>query len=317
MKEFWVENEHINLNLTSLAQKTISADCEIFSASSSNGIYTRSTFINQVITNYDYKYGDNDDGDFPLDKNLIRLKERGSYFKMRLNKDAIDKLTKLGSDSSFLNKHDFHSCPQYIKCVLEAYARLPFIQREELILKNRIIEPIKNALARKQMLSIKYKGKNKDKDEELKVSPIRIVPAKEGTFQYLIAMKDNSVIPLRLSRIQWVKPLRHEHAIDISDDINKQIIDSLAEYGPTFIKEPVVKIKVKFTDNGLASYKYSVIHRPMHVAVEANNVYVFKCSEMQAKYFFFRFVGDATILEPASLRDEFKKLYESGLKNYN
>lgn len=298
MKEFWIENEHINLNLTSLAQKTIESDCVIFAASSSSTI-TKSTLINKVITDY------NDD--FPLDENLIGLKDYESYFKMRLNKQSLDKLDSLGSDSSFTYAQHY-SCTQYIKCLLETYARLPFIQRESLILKEGTIEPIKNALAREQMLSIVYKN------EKINVSPIGIVPAKEGTFQYLIAMQDASVISIRLSRIQSIKPFGH--AVPISNEIKKQTTEALAEYGPTFIKEPVITIKVKFTDDGLKSYEYSVIHRPMHVAIEDNNIYVFRCSEMQAIYFFFRFAGTAEILEPISLRNKFKELYQSGLNNY-
>lgn len=54
----------------------------------------------------------------------------------------------------------------------------------------------------------------------------------------------------------------------------------------------------------------------MHIAIEDNNVFVFQCSETQALYFFFRFAGDAEILEPLSLRNKMRDLYQAGLDNY-
>ena len=298
MKEYWLENEHINLNLTQLAQKIIESDCKIFSASS-NSRLTLSTLINRVLADYE--------NDFELNEDLIKQKEYGSYFKFRLSNSAFNKLNEIGAQSDFYFAK-VYSAPQYIKCVMETYARIPFIDREKILLKETTIERIKNAIARNLALNVVYK------DETLKISPIDIRPAKEGTFQYLIGMQDKAVISLRLSRIQSIKS--SGQAVKISSDEEKAINEKLAEYGATFIKEPIVTIKVRFTKKGEDSYAYSVMHRPMHIAVENENVYVFKCSELQAQYFFFRFAGDVEILEPQSLRDKFRDLYQAGLNRY-
>ena len=90
----------------------------------------------------------------------------------------------------------------------------------------------------------------------------------------------------------------------------------MSEFGATFITQPIIEVKVKFTEKGLESYKYSVIHRPIHIAAEDNNVLIFRCSEMQALYFFFRFAKDAEIIEPLSLRNSFRQLYREGLETY-
>ena len=298
MKEFWLENEHINLNLTRLAQKIIDSDCIIFGASS-NSQLKKSTIINRVLADYD--------GDFELNEDLINLKEYESYFKFRLSNKAFNKLNEIGAQSDFYFAK-VYSAPQYIKCVMETYARLSFIEREKILLKETTIEHIKNAIARKQALNVVYK------DETLKISPIDIRPAKEGTFQYLIGAQGEDIIPLRLSRIQSIKPIGR--AVAISSDKLKDINEKLAECGATFIKEPIVTVKVKFTKKGEDSYAYSVMQRPIHTDIEEDNVYVFKCSEMQAQYFFFRFAGDVEILEPESLRNKFRDLYQAGLDKY-
>ena len=298
MEDLWLENEHINLNLTKLAQKVIESDCKIFGASS-NSQLTRSTLINRVLMDYE--------DDFELNEDLVKLKDYESYFKIRLSKGSLKKLDSLSlqSDSHFVQTY---TAPQYIKCIMETYARLPFIEREKLLLKETIIEPIKNAIARKQALNLVYKN------EAIKVSPIYIQPAKEGTFQYLIGMREKYIVSIRLSRIQSIKA--SGRATMITDEDEKSINENLAEFGATFIKDQPVTIKVRFTAKGIESYEYSIIHRPMHIAVEENNIFVFHCSETQALYFFFRFAGNAEILEPLSLRNRMRDLYQAGLNNY-
>lgn len=204
MKELWLENEHINLNLTNLAQKVIESDCKIFGASS-NSQLTRSTLINRVLTDYE--------DDFELNEDLVKLKDYESYFKIRLSQSSLKKLDRLSLRSDF-HFVQTYTAPQYIKCVMETYARLPFIERENLLLKETIIEPIKNAIARKQALNLVYKN------EAIKVSPIYIQPAKEGTFQYLIGMYGKTIVSIRLSRIQSIKASGNDNKI--TDDEKNQ-----------------------------------------------------------------------------------------------
>jgi len=157
-------------------------------------------------------------------------------------------------------------------------------------------------------LRINYNGTS------IVVTPISIVPSKEGTFQYLIGKEKSSILSIRLSRIEQIKIFGK--SARISETELHQINADLSESGATFITEPKVKIKVKFSAKGLKSYEYSVIHRPLHIDIENNNTYVFHCSEKQALYFFFRFASDVEILEPLSLRNKMRDLYQAGLNNY-
>ncbi len=291
-------SDHIRINLTNLAQKVIESDRIIFGASANSNL-TYGAIINKIIENYD--------DDFAIDDSLLSLRNEDESRIVRLQNDVIEILDTVVL-TDYLKNAPTPSVPKYVKCLLESYARLPFIEREKLILKKDVIQHIDAALKKRKNLQITYKG------DTFIVTPICIAPAKEGTFQYLVGEKGSSRVSIRLSRIEKIRPIGK--STPISDSIIKQINADLSEFGPTFVTEQKKTIKVKFSKKGLESYEYSVMHRPMHIAIEDDNVYVFHCSEMQAIYFFFRFAGDAEILEPLSLRNEFRNLYTAGLNNY-
>lgn len=292
------ESDHIRINLTNLAQKVIESDRIIFEASANRNL-KYGAIVNKIIENYD--------DDFTIDDSLLTLHSEDESRVIRLQNNVIDILDAIRL-TDYLKHIPSPSVPKYVKCLLETYARLPFIEREKLILKKDVIQPIDSALKNRKNLQVKYK------DNTFIVTPICIAPAKEGTFQYLVGEKDSSRIAIRLSRIEKIRIVGK--ATPIADSVIKQINEDLSEFGPTFVTEQKTTIKVKFTSKGLESYEYSVMHRPMHIAIEEDNVYVFYCSEMQAMYFFFRFAGDIEILEPQSLRNKFRELYQEGLNKY-
>ncbi len=315
--DFTQNGDRVRINLTDLAKKVIfQSDLKIFEASSDDH-WTKNQFINMLIQNYE--------GEFELNLNLLNGRD-GNYYLLRLNKNNFNSI----SSPTHPYKRNIRytggpwdkkfECPQFIKCLLETYARLPFIEREKLVLKNSVIKPILTAISESRKLCITYAH---DTKFFYTVSPICIAPAKEGTFQYLICIDDkDGLMSLRLSRIKEVNAERKKSS-PLSEFRFKEISEKLAEFGPTFVNEDEVTVKVRLTPEGISHYLYSVMHRPMHIDVEhksngkdAEDVFVFRCSERQAQYFFFRFAGEAEILEPKSLRDKFRTLYESGLNRY-
>lgn len=64
--------------------------------------------------------------------------------------------------------------------MIESYARTSFLEREKLILKKTVIEPIENAIYGGKAIKINFAG------TDIEISPYKIVPSKEGTFQYLV-----------------------------------------------------------------------------------------------------------------------------------
>lgn len=291
-------SDHIRITLSLLAQKILENDCILFGASANCNL-TYGTLINRILENFD--------DDFVLDENLIKLKYEESSSTIRLRNNVIDILGDVNV-KTYLKNTPSPNIRKYVKSLLETFARLPFIEREKLILKKDIIEQIDAALKNQKKLELLYTGKNHS------LAPICIATSKEGTFQYLIGEENASLVSFRLSRIEKIRV--KGKAPVLSEHDKYKILEDLSKFGATFITEPVTTIKVKFTDKGLKSYEYSVIHRPIHVAKEDDNIYVFHCSERQALYFFFRFAGDAEIIEPQSLRDKFRDMYRTGLSNY-
>lgn len=294
----YFESDHIRINLTNLATKIINSDCVIFGGFTNRKL-TFGSIINLIIENYDK--------DFPLNEDLATQYDEKTGPTMRLQNNVIDILNEIDVDKC-LEHVDKPTVPKYVKCLVESFARLPFIEREKLLLKNDTIKPIEYAIDHKKNLQLKFKNKTRT------ITPIRIVPSKEGTFQYLIGWENQEAISIRLSRIETIRVIGK--ASTISKDDKKKIDEKLSEYGPTFIEKEPTTVKVRFTDDGKKSYDYSVIHRPIHTAVEDDNVYVFNCSEQQALYFFFRFAGDVEILEPQTLREKFISMYSKGLNAY-
>lgn len=292
-------SEHINLNITHLAQKILDSDRLIFGLSQGRKL-SFGTLVNTIIASYD--------NDFPLTESLIKKKDYQAHKKMRLSHSAIEALTDYTEpDYPFEGKY---TVTQYVKCIIESYARVNFLEREKLILKKSLIEPIENAIFRNKMIKISFGN------SDIELSPYKIVPSKEGAFQYLIGMTNGEWRSYRLSRIKFIKAKGKAILPSI-----EQIDECLAEFGATFFGEPITDIKVRFTDRGLLRYEYSVIHRPVHTRIENDPktdspIYIFNCSEKQALYFFFSFAGDVEIVEPLSLRRQFIDMYRQGYKTY-
>lgn len=292
-------NEHINLNITHLAQKVLDSDRLLLGTAQEKGL-SFGTIVNTIISSYD--------DDFPLTESLIKKKDYQSHKKMRLSRSAMDALTDYEENAYPLGGK--YSVTQYIKCLLESYARINFLDREKLILKKTVIEPIENAIRQNKAIRIKFSN------QLIELSPYKIVPSKEGTFQYLVGAVDGKWAAYRLSRIKFLKT-KGKAVFPATE----QIDEALAEFGPTFFGEPTIDIKIRFTRKGLLRYEYSVIHRPIHTRIESDakgngDIYVFHCSEKQALYFFFSYADDAEILEPLSLRQRFIDMYRRGYEQY-
>ena len=292
-------NEHINLNITHLAQKVLDSDRLLLGTVQEKGL-SFGTIVNTIISSYD--------DDFPLTESLIKKKDYQSHKKMRLSRSAMGALTDYEENAYPLSGK--YSVTQYIKCLLESYARINFLEREKLILKKTVIEPIENAIRQNKAIRIKFSNQFID------LSPYKIVPSKEGTFQYLVGAVDGKWAAYRLSRIKFLKT-KGKAVFPVTE----QIDEALAEFGPTFFGEPTIDIKIRFTRKGLLRYEYSVIHRPIHTRIESDvkgngDIYVFHCSEKQALYFFFSYADDVEILEPLSLRQQFIDMYRRGYEQY-
>lgn len=301
---FYIESEFINLNLTQLSRSIIEQDAAIFSMSNKVD-FSLGKLINKVLSNIsieDFSWISND---------YISVRDKGSYFKIRLNNKTFHFLSSLCEClDEDLSATFENSMPLLIKCIFESYTRLIFADRERIVLKD-ILMTIDHSIKKHQQLKLTLFN-----TKTTWLSPISVNLAKEGSFSYLVGLDSNrSIKTVRISRISQL--LSMKKALIPTKDERIEIDKRLAKYGPTFAAQNTQLIKVRLSPKGIQSYEYSVIHRPIHTCIENGNIYVFECSEMQALYFFFRFAGEAEILEPLSLRNKFKDLYTAGKKIYD
>ena len=137
-------SDHIRINLTNLAQKVIESDRIIFGASANSNL-TYGAIINKIIENYD--------DDFAIDDSLLSLRNEDESRIVRLQNDVIEILDTVVL-TDYLKNAPTPSVPKYVKCLLESYARLPFIEREKLILKKDVIQHVDAALKKLILLSL-------------------------------------------------------------------------------------------------------------------------------------------------------------------
>ena len=104
----------------------------------------------------------------------------------------------------------------------------------------------------------------------------------------------------------------------ITNDQKIRIEKLLQSETAMFLTEDAIDIKIKFTKKGLESFKSQAYMRPHTYTVDESNplVYNFKCSEVQAIFYFFKFGWDAYIVEPISLRKKFEQRYKRSYQAY-
>ncbi len=76
------------------------------------------------------------------------------------------------------------------------------------------------------------------------------------------------------------------------------------------------EIYVKLTKAGVNKYHRQTHLRPSLVREQEDGVYVFKCTTVQAEFYFFKFGKDAEILFPIDLRERFESMYKDAANIY-
>ncbi len=235
----------------------------------------------------------------------------------------------------------------YIKCLLEEYATLPYIQREQIYYK-KTFEDINRACSENRLIRVyppkDQKGENakiedrksnnkKNKDKEIKdqknkkkesyieVYPYRILTDSMNTRSYLACYgkteKDTSpkIASFRISNLKNYRVTSQDGSLTNkeTDDIEAAI----QKRGVGFLIGEPTEIQVRLTDAGKRLYETKLFSRPQYNYVRSEeNTYVFSCTEQQAFVYFHPFGKDAEILSPPSLRERMIQSYKDGLKQY-
>ena len=245
--------------------------------------------------------------------------EKGISFKFWLNKCNFEYLTDKNSECDE-DKYYENKRGKYIKCVLEEYTRLPYIEREKIYFTPFITE-IENAIQAengKRLLKVIT-----EKKAVYSVYPYAILNDPLSTANYLVGYSqrydnpDDELRPcsFRISALKSIKMLKSKSASlrkEKWEDLSKLI----ASRGVQFLIDREEEILVRLTSSGIHKYYRQSHLRPTLIEKRNGNVFVFCCTNSQAEFYFFKFGEDAEILFPIELRKKFKSMYQKAANIY-
>lgn len=203
----------------------------------------------------------------------------------------------------------------YFKAVVEEYARLPYIQRER-VFQREIIRTIDNVLNRtKKRCAVKLSLRN---GKQHLVIPHRIVTDIRSLYHYLVAVPCGESAPWMSFRISNIVSVDEQESVSgfLSKERQARIDQAVQEQGVQFLSAELADVRVRLTARGVKKYQTQLHLRPKYERIEEGSVYVFRCTEAQAEFYFFKFGADAEILEPLGLAGKFKSMYQKAYQLY-
>ena len=259
------------------------------------------------------------------DKALSYPKGHGEKF--RINVENVQLL------KDEINEEEYYddTIGLYLKAHYEEYCEKQNYEREQVFFKD-IMDEISMAIneSKKLKLAIKEKYNPKTKSfytRRYLVSPYKIVQDDTKSYNYLIGLaeeikedgttKEKKVSSFRISRIDKIKKMSSMGGF-ISKENKDKIEDELIHKKAQFMVGDIIDVKVRFTRKGIESFKRQLYLRPQFYEKSKTEdcVYTFKCTEVQAINYFFKFARDVEVLEPQVLREKFIKRYSEALDNY-
>ncbi len=241
--------------------------------------------------------------------------ENGLGFKFSLNEKNF---RYLSDDYSECEEEQYYARRgEYIKSVIEEYARLPFVTRER-VYYSAYVDEIHYALQKGCQLRV-----TTEKNGVYSVYPYKILTDPLSIANYLLGYckrydtpdEEKRPCSFRISALQAIKAEKSKSSfLKLSE--REALLKTIHLRGVQFMIGDEAEIYVKLTDRGVERYHRQVHLRPLLIRKEGD-IYVFQCTTAQAEFYFFKFGEDAEILFPTQLRDKFKAMYEAAAHVYS
>ena len=242
--------------------------------------------------------------------------ETGKSFKFWLNKNNLEYLTEPSSECD--EDKYYPRRGKYIKCILEEYARLPYIERE-LVYFSPFIEAIKYAIREEKQLRVVT-----DADRIYSIYPYKILRDPLSTANYLVGYckrydhsetDEKRPCSFKISALVSIKVEKSKSAF-LKESERKELSKVIKSRGVQFMVGSEAEIHVRLTSAGVQKFHRQTHLRPPLVKKLGYGTYVFQCTTAQAEFYFYKFGKDAEILLPADLRAKFAKMYEDASEVY-
>lgn len=233
---------------------------------------------------------------------------KGQSVKFRLNNALFARLTDPDacSEETWYDGH----IGRYLKALLEEYARLPYLRREEIYFAQRF-STIRLCIDGGRKLRIKVSG-----GAEYTVRPYEILTDLQSSYHYLVAWSDadGKAWPFRICSMRDVTATEQNGRL--SAEKRKAIQQTLQEKDVPYIAEEIQPVRIRLTENGKAKYQTMLLQRPQFTAIENGDIYCFHCTLRQAEYYFVKFGRDAQVLSPPPLAERMRAWHRQALENY-
>ena len=242
------------------------------------------------------------------------------YYINNANMELLEKMFPSEPVSTPKNRHLFYKRKsQYMKCLLEEYSELPFIERERIV-KKSIINTIEDAISSKTYLDLTTK--RGEKKTSFYVKPYKILSDPLNTRSYLVCWsrpegsnaQTMTIRSYAIHRLNKVELIRDKWDPLSTRDVHL-IEEKIAHNSSAFLSDETETIRIKISPEGESIYHVKLAFRPKIIKKEGD-IYIFTCSPKQAFNYFFNFGDTIEILEPITLREEFKNKYTTASKLY-
>lgn len=331
------DEQRVILNLSDLANAVIEQDMLEFNSKS------KSAFVCRVFESYYQKaeasiaktLADKEDefckdlANIPvemrtsiIDTMLVQIREKlikkqteyekgGASSQVRLHNDTLACIREcMNTESEY-----YRNISSYVKSVMEEYCRLPYVEREKIYFKNSF-DKIEAARKEKHQLRVTIQD-----GRQFMVYPQSLETDRLNTATYLAGYSrlpgqkkaDKIAASFRISNLIDVK--RCDDTFVLSKDDEKALANLIQKRGIEFLMHEETEIRVRLTPKGV--YKLSrMLHLRPRCSGQEGDVYTFRCTEMQAEFYFIGMGADCEILEPESLRNRFSDIFTAAEKIY-
>lgn len=304
-------------NISAFINQVFERYYQIANASINYRLYTKKEEIESLLSDV---YGDHETKQRIINKLIINeketlLQERGIYrngkqLKIWIRKDTSKILMNCIEDKIYKKSVD------YLKCVVEEYAKQPYVQRERIYFSPRI-KKIKQGIDNKKQLRIVMSTGSK-----YNVYPYQIMCDPLNTVNYLVGFskKEDDItgekIPcsFRICALKSVDVMESRSACLKKAEKN-MLEQKIAHRGVQFMIGDEREIHIRLTEEGVKKLKRYLHLRP-RIGGKRGDVFVFYCTEAQAEYYFLKFGKDAEVLSPIELRKKVMTTYQEAISNY-
>ena len=217
----------------------------------------------------------------------------------------------------------------FLKTLLEDYAERPYLDRERIYFHD-MIRTIQSAVKEKRQLKVVLYPADHAVGKTFFMKPFCLDVNRERRYRYLAGYvqaysPENGngawrMCSFRLAEIESCEQIDRSGALEPKQE--ETVARKIREMGIEYLQDrETVKVVVKFTRAGERLYKRILELRPLYESrteeEQGETTCTFRCPRYQARVYFYRFGGDARILEPADLADEFRTLYREAAERYN